>query len=399
MSSAMGYRRLWLCFSAFIVFNILFYFFIFLFNSKIPFSKYDYTVNAHHYFADSRIKGGKFDFLRAVGQYDAQWYLKIANEGYPKNPTIIDMNIDMNKKSLLDGLTYAFFPLYPLILAFVNFPIKNIELAAFIVSNVFMVVIFFSLYIVVKNLYGENNALKTIFLLFFFPFAIFYRSYFTEGLFLLLLIWFSYFLIKKQWLRTAFFLSLVFVTRPNGAVFGLLFLFFIVKAYMHKRVDGKIFIGSLVISVMPFLGWLAFCYINTGSPIYWITVQSNWNYPRFPISLFWNIFVIFNFFSLPIHSFHVSKIDILTVIFVGILLFFSKKKLRPEFWWISFILWIVPLITRDTMSFARYQIVSFPLFLFLTQKLKGFRYALLLFVFCLGLFFISLYFVNWYWVG
>ena len=388
-------KKLWLYFSVFIILNILLYLFVFLFNSKIPFSKFDYTKNAHHYFIDPRINGGKFDFLRTMGQYDAQWYLKIANEGYPKNPIVTDMN----NKSLLDGLTYAFFPLYPLILAFANFPIKNIELAAFIVSNVFMVAIFFSLYIVVKNLYGENKALKTIFLLFFFPFAIFYRSYFTEGLFLLLLIWFSYFLIKKQWLRTAFFLSLLFVTRPNGAVLGLLFLFFIVNAYMHKRVGGRIFIGSLVISIIPFIGWLIFCFVNTGNPIYWMTVQSNWNYPRFPISLFWNIFIIFNFFSLPIHSFHASKIDVLTIIFVGILLFFSKKKLRPEFWWISFILWIVPLITRDTMSFTRYQIVSFPLFLFLAQKLKGKRYIFLLSLFCFSLFFLSLFFINWYWIG
>ncbi len=389
-----GDRKLWLCFSAFIILNILFYLFIFLFNSKISFSKFDYTKNAHHYFIDPRINGEKFDFLRAIGQYDAQWYLKIANEGYSKNPT----TTNLNNKNALDGLTYAFFPLYPLILAFVNLPIKNIELAAFIASNVFMVAIFFSLYIVIKNLYGENKALKTIFLLFFFPFAIFYRSYFTEGLFLLLLIWFSYFLIKKQWLRTAFFLSLIFVTRPNGAVFELLFLFFIINAYKHKQINMRLLIYSLIISLLPFLGWLAFCYINTGSPIYWMAV-SNKGTASPPFSLFWNIYIIFNFFSLPLHSFHVSKIDTLTVILAGIILFISRNKLRPEFWWISFILWIVPLITKDTMSYTRYQIVSFPLFLYLAQNIRGFGYALLLCVFCLGLFFISLFFVNWYWVG
>lgn len=388
-------KKLWLYFSVFIILNILLYLFILLFNSKIPFSKFDYTKNAHHYFTDPRIKGGKFDFLRAMEQYDAQWYLKIADEGYPKNPT----TTNMNNKSALDGLTYAFFPLYPLILAFINLPIKNIELAAFITSNVIMVAIFLSLYIIIKNLYDETQAFKTIFLLLFFPFAIFYRSYFTEGLFLLLLIWFSYFLIKKQWLRTAFFLSLLFVTRPNGAFFELLFLYFIINAYRHKQINIRLLIYSLIISLLPFLGWLMFCYINTGSSIYWMTVQSHWEYPRFPISLFWNIFIIFNFFSLPIHSFHASKIDMLTVIFVGILLFFSRKKLRPELWWISFILWVVPLITRDTMSFTRYQIVSFPLFLYLAQKLHGRKYIFLLSLFCLSLFFLSLFFVNWYWIG
>lgn len=262
-----------------------------------------------------------------------------------------------------------------------------------------MVAIFFSLYIVIKNLYGENKALKTIFLLFFFPFAIFYRSYFTEGLFLLLLIWFSYFLIKKQWLRTAFFLSLLLVTRPNGAFFELLFLFFIVKAYRHRQIGQRLLINSLGITMLPFLGWLVFCFVNTGSSIYWMTVQSSWGYRSFPFSLFWNIYIISRFFSLPIHSFHLSKIDVLTVVFVGILLFISRKKLRPELWWISLLLWIVPLITRDTMSYTRYQIVSFPLFLYLAEKLRGSVYISLLIVFCLGLFLMSLYFINWYWVG
>ncbi|MBU3978902.1 glycosyltransferase family 39 protein, partial [Patescibacteria group bacterium] len=273
-------KKLWLYLSIFIILNILLYLFIFLFNSKIPFSKFDYTKNAHHYLADPRIKGGEFNFLRAMGQYDAQWYLKIAEEGYPKNPTITDMN---NKRTL-DGITYAFFPLYPLILSFVNFPIKNIELTAFITSNLIMLAIFFSLYIIIKNLYDENKALKTIFLLFFFPFAIFYRSYFTEGLFLLLLIWFAYFLIKKQWLRTAFFLSLLFVTKPIGAFFGLLFLFFIINSYRHKRINMRLLIYSLTVSILPFLGWLAYCYINTGIPIYWMTAYSNWKIPSFPIS-------------------------------------------------------------------------------------------------------------------
>ncbi len=343
-------KKLWLYFSVFIILNVLLYLFILLFNSKIPFSKFDYTNNAHHYLIDPRITGGKFNFITAMGQYDAQWYLKIAKEGYPKNPT----NTNLEQKQTLDGLSYAFFPLYSLILALVNLPIKNIELAAFITSNLIMVAIFFSLYIIIKEFYDENKALKTIFLLFYFPFAIFYRSYFTEGLFLLLLIWFAYFLIKKQWLRTAFFLSLLFITRPNGAFFGLLFLFFIINTYRRKQINMRLFIYSLTMSILPFLGWLAFCFVNTRNPIYWMTVQSNWGYASFPFSLFWNIFTISSFFSLPIHSFHASKIDVLTVIFVGILLFISRKKLRPELWWISFIIWIVPLITRDTMSFTRY---------------------------------------------
>lgn len=257
--------------------------FIFLFNSKVPFSK-SYT-GAHHYFTDPRIEGREFEFLRALGAWDAQWYLDIADEGYPRN------------LKALEGMRYAFFPLYPLFLALINFPVKNIEFTAFITSNALMLMNFASLYFVLGNFYGKKDALKTIFLLFLFPFSIFYRSYFTEGLFLLLLVWFAYFLIRRRWLWSAFFLSLLLVTRPNGAVLELLFLFALVKEYRH--VGWRLAMGSLVISVIPFLGWLVFCWVNTGSPIYWMAVQSYWDARNFlfPYS---GIFLLFtNFFRCP----------------------------------------------------------------------------------------------------
>jgi Gpi18-like mannosyltransferase len=391
----MHYKRFWLCFLAFIVLNILLYFYIFLFNQKIPFSRFDYTVNAHHYVSDQRINGGKFNFFRALGQYDAQWYLKIASEGYPKNPS----NINLNQKNVLNGLSYAFFPFYPLVVSAVNFFIRNVEISAFFLSNLLMLVNFISLYFVIKRLYSRNKALKTIFLLFFFPFSIFYRSYFTEGLFLLLLVWFSYFLIKKSWLLSALFLSLLSVTRPNGVVLDLLFLFVVGKAFWYKQVSLRRLIGSFVISVLPFIGWLWFCYVFTGNPLYWATVQNAWFVSSLISIWFHNLSTIFHFFSLSLHAFHSSRIDVLTIFIAGILLFYSRKKLKPELWWISFLLWLAPLFMKDMMSYSRYQIVSFPLFLYLAQNSKGVGYVVLLGVFCLGLFLLSLFFVNWYWIG
>src|SRR5581483_10745435 len=93
--------------------NIALYFFIFFFQDKISFNIRNYTISAHHYLVDARSRGGSFDFLRALGQFDAQWYLKIAEKGYPENPQLIpNVNKDINS-----GLSYAFFPLYPLLLS------------------------------------------------------------------------------------------------------------------------------------------------------------------------------------------------------------------------------------------------------------------------------------------
>jgi Gpi18-like mannosyltransferase len=331
-----------------------------------------------------------------LGQYDAQWYLKIADSGYPKNPT----DTNMHKKESMDGLSYAFFPLYPSLLAIINVPIKNIELTAFLTSNLLLIANFISLYILVKNLFSKNKALKTIFLVFFFPFSIFYRSYFTEGLFLFLLIWFSYFLINKRWLLSALFISLLSITRPNGIIFELLFLFYLAKSYFRKEILMRTVLDAFIVSMLAFTGWLLFCYINTGNPMYWFNIQSVW-YKEQNISfpLFHNIKMILNFTSLSWHSFHSSKIDVIAIFITGIILFFSRKKLRPELWWISFLIWVIPLLTKDTMSFTRYQIVSFPLFIYLAQNVKRHDYLILFSLFYLILLILSLFFINWYWIG
>src|SRR6266496_2220287 len=66
--------------------NVLIYACTIVFHSGFPFHQFNYTYNAYHFMADPRADGGLFDFLPALGQYDAQWYLRIAATGYPDIP-------------------------------------------------------------------------------------------------------------------------------------------------------------------------------------------------------------------------------------------------------------------------------------------------------------------------
>ena len=83
---------------AFIILNLFLYLFIILFNHKVPFNENSYYQNAHHYLQDQKVLGNKFSLINALGQYDSQWYLKIASAGFPKNPT----NIDQKDKASRD---------------------------------------------------------------------------------------------------------------------------------------------------------------------------------------------------------------------------------------------------------------------------------------------------------
>ncbi len=385
-------NKFWYGFIIFIALNIFLYVFIFKFN-KIPFDSFDYTYNSHHYLRDNRIDKGPFNFLRSLGQYDAQWYLKIANDSYPTLPK----NIDMNNKKVMDGLTFAFFPFYPLAIRTINYAFKNVELSAFVLSNLLLLLDFISLFFVVSKLYKIDIALKTIFLLFLFPFSIFFRSYFTESLLLLELVWFSHFLINRKWIFSSIILGLMIVTRGAGIFILPVFFYFLYKNTKTRNLNLQSFFWIILFSLTPLFLWLSYCYLQTGNALYFLSIRSVWFSD--PVPILHNFLMIFLFWKLPLHNFHTSQIDVTTIIVLLALLIKSKKMIKPELWLISFALWLGPLLTTDTMSFTRYQIISFPIFIYLAQILVGYKYWALTIIFFLGLLFTSLLFVNWYWLG
>lgn len=363
---------------------------IYFYHGAIGFSKRDYIVNAHHYLKDERVSSGQFSFLRSLGAYDAQWYLKIAEKGFPKNPKVADQN----NKAVMDGLSYAFFPLYPIVLSLFNKIFRNIEFSAFMLSNLIMILNFGSLYYVIGRALDRKTAVRTALLLFVFPFGIFFRSYFAEGLFLFFLIWFGHFLIKKKWVISSLFLGALSVTKPMGLFLFPVFYYFFLK---EKKINYKLFAKTFLTGFVPLLAWCVFNYLQTGSFIYFYSVQSQWSGKIF--SIVENIGLLLFFPYLPFHDFHFSKVEDLVIVLGGIIIFFSRKKIPKEWWFLGLALWLGRLLTSDTMSFSRHQSINFPLFLFAAMKLKGVYFWFVLGLFYLSLLIASLYFVNWYWVG
>lgn len=381
----------------FILLNIFLYLFITAFHSKIGFNSYNYIYNSHHFFEDGRIKNEKnFNLLRALGQYDAQWYLKIASTGYPKYPQVSKID----DKSTMNGLTYAFFPLYPMILRLVDYLISNIELSAFLVSNILLIVNFASLYFVVGKLFDKNLGLKTAFLIFLFPFSIFFRSYFTEGLQLLLLVWFGYFFVKKNFLISAVFLSLINISKGNLLLLNLVFLILLFRAAFDRKLSVIRLAGLALIIFTPLLGWTVFNFLQTGNYLYFYSVQKSWFDCGFifcaPLN---NLYVITYFLQLPFHYFHASKIDVFIVFIALVTLIKSRNFLPREWWWMSFAIFITPLLVKDLLSYTRLQMISFPLFLYIASSVNKVSFTILIVVLFAALFFTSLFFVNWYWVG
>ncbi|MBI2032731.1 MAG: hypothetical protein HYT09_03755 [Candidatus Levybacteria bacterium] len=381
----------------FIAINVGLYIFILLFHNKVEFHLKNYLYNAHHFKADARIKGDDFNLINAQGQYDAQWYLKIASNGYPK---VLKKEINGINRKTMKSLSFAFFPLYPAVLRIANSTINDIQITAFIFSNIMLVINFASLMYVIKKLISEDIAIKTAFLLFLFPFSIFYRSYFTESLFLFILIWYSYLLIKNRMLSSSFLLGLLNITRGSGVLLYIPHFFFLWKEYRKKNLSLTKMASSTILSLLPLGLWSFYNYFKTGDLLFFMKVRSEWiENPNMFSNFLDNMRRIASPGYQDFHYFYSSQVDIAVIFAVLILLFASFKILNIKLWLIVLCLFLSPLLFNGTISFSRMQIVSFPLFIYLSTAIKGKYYFLVASLFAVELFIISLYFVNWYWIG
>lgn len=380
-----------------VLLNLALYVFIYLFHEKVKFNVENYYYNSHHYKPDTRLKPLGFSLINVLGQFDAQWYLKIAKKGYPE---VIKKEINPMNRSLMGSMSYAFFPLYPTTLRFLNIPINNIELTAFIFSNFMIIINVISLIYVIGKKMSEKIAVKASVLLFLFPFSIFFRSYFTESLFLFLLIWYSHFLIKKRMVLSSALFGLLNITRGSAVLLYVPHLYFLLREYRAKTISFTKLLASVSFSVIPLALWSLFNYFQTGDFLYFMKVRSEW---IGGINIINRVTENLKKIATPdyqeLHHFDSSKVDIFIIFAVFVFLISSFKILNRKLWIISLCLFLSPLIFNSLMSFSRMQIISFPIFIYLATILKGKWFALVSVGFAVGLFIISLYFVNWHWIG
>ena len=337
--------------------NLIFYSWIGVFHSVVPFSNYQYHNNANHYIQDPRASGKSFSLINALGQYDSQWYLEIADKGYPDHPRFVF------KESIrsMDGLLYNFFPLFPLSIAVVNVVINNVQLSAFILNNFILLAIVYSLYFVVSKWFSQKVALQTILLVMIFPFSVFLRGYYSEGLRLLLFIWFCYGLTQKKYFLSAVSVGLLCVT--SGISLLLLPFYYGVLVFNRKKIPlQKIWLYALVAAI-PFLLWMVFCYAHTGDPFIFVATRAAWQRPS-GFALFYNIRLLFEFPWLPVLSFYGSRMDVLFILLAICVTFLSKSVLPKVIWWATIVFAFSPLLVQDSVSFARFSSVFF-LFLYI----------------------------------
>lgn len=120
---------------------------------------------------------------------DSLWLINIARDGYEKEP----FNTDMQH-------TWAYFPLYPLILRSAARLTGEIPLTGMALSNCFFLIALIMLYKLTRAFgYDSATADRTIFYIAMFPVSYFFSLAQTESLFLLLTISSLYAATNERW--------------------------------------------------------------------------------------------------------------------------------------------------------------------------------------------------------
>jgi hypothetical protein len=166
------------------------------------------------------LDGGWHQAITAWERADAQWYLRIASQGYRS-----------------DDQSAAFFPLYPMLVRAVGVVTGgHWLLAAYVVSNVAVVVALFLLYRLTAWELSEAHARRVVVYACAFPTGFFLFAPYTESLFLALSLGCLYSARRRRWPLAAVLGALAAATRSPGVLLGA---GLVVEALLQAREDGS----------------------------------------------------------------------------------------------------------------------------------------------------------------
>ncbi len=379
----------------------------------VAFDASSYSASYHHLDLDPRLGDpGRVEFLRLWNYSDAEWYLSIAASSYPSKAEAIAAHSapvgDHRSTERESYMKYAFFPLYSLLVAALAV-VLPLRLAAFLVTTLASAAAAIAAVLLFVSYFPgeERRSPLALALLLSFPFAVFYALYFPEGLFLLLSLLVFLGMRSGNWALVGIAGFCLSLTRPNGVFIVLPVAYVLLRdsgRRSHSRQRGAAPLAWTALIPGGLVAYAAFNLARVGDPVFFHTVQYKWrNVTADPLGNLWRNVVdrLSGFFALDLHNFHSSKIDVLVMVaFACIIVAMWRDSRFPReltIW--AAVLWAVPLISKDLMSFSRYMAVSFPAFYFLARSRRRWVPIAFLVAFFAGYLIALAGVVGYRWVG
>jgi hypothetical protein len=317
--------------------------------------------------------GGEQRLGRAMLYADGLWYANIARDGYEHQP------FDASAQH-----TWAFFPLYPLLLRAASRITGEYALTGSLLSNLFLLFALVLLHPTVRAFgYDEGCADRTIFYIAAFPTSYFFSLPVTESLFLLLTVGCFLAARRRLWWLTGILGALATATRPTGI---LIFPALMVQYWQAYRSE-KLWRRELLALLLVPLGLLAFMFYlreTTGDALAFLKVQAAWGHRA-------------GFFLRPLFDYLMNPLEVsvrwdfrllnfaaaLTALVCGLILLKRRQWSLATY---TLICVIAPLSSMTLQSMSRYFLTIFPAFIilalagrrtFLDQSIRAIFLALL----------------------
>lgn len=334
-------------------------------------------------------------YLNLLHNWDGQWYLKIASEGYPAHLPTINGEVVEN--------VWAFYPFFPGTIAVLGSVGIPPPLAATLISTTCGAVAAVLLYAMLAPLAGRFTAALTVTAFSFGPTALILQAAYTESMALLEILLLFLALRRKRYGWAAVLVACLALTRPIAlpvaAVIGLTWL----VRLKHRteepfpRPEAAAHAALAVGTVGSFAAWPAICAVVTGQFNGYALTQRAWLGDR----VGWQTWLS------PIVT--GSQVALL-VVSLPVLLFLTWVACRPagRAWSMDLRAWAVlyPLfilaVSRPTTSIFRYLSLTtvsawpFPDWSARVQTRRR-RLTLITMVMCIGIVGQSLW-INWFWV-
>lgn len=181
-------------------------------------------------------------------RWDSEWYKIIAAEGYKYDG-------DPGLKQ-----TVVFYPLYSALCRLVS-EVLGIDLvdAMLLVANLAAATAIVLLFKLVREHFGDRNALATVAMISFFPSSVFLSAGYTESLALLLMVSFFLAIAREQFLAAAVLAGLAVATRSSGIVLAAVLLWELWRCRSPRR----FLIEAMPLSIIATSGlWLYILYLG-----------------------------------------------------------------------------------------------------------------------------------------
>jgi hypothetical protein len=211
-------------------------------------------------------------FLNAQVSWDSEFYLSIATVGYD-DPAVRSITLPSGQQL---SLNYAFYPLYPLAMRVLAFPLRlvgmqpipAVTLAGVVLSLLGTLAGMVALYELAAAELGDEAGLRAAFYLLIFPSGFFLAQVYTEGLFVGLAFGCLALLRRGQFVMAGALAALAAWTRA----IGVLLVIPIAISWLQTRRDvvslGKLRLGAaaILLPVAAYLVWNAIL----GAQFHWV---------------------------------------------------------------------------------------------------------------------------------